>query len=180
MPEARMFAIAAVPFDDYDALDIADGPRWLLVRLARYADRDGRCFPSMRTLAGAAKKSLATVCRWLKQLSGLGCFTRSREAGRVYHYVLAEPYRLRWPTKREPSVSPPKEGVSHGATQEALPLKQVERRGFAGFGKVDEGLPRATDWEPRMRGWLKRGFWLAAWGPRPNEPGCWAPAALGR
>ena len=91
-----MFQIAAVPFDDYDTLDVPEGPRWLLVRLARYADRDGRCFPSMRTLAASAKKSLATVCRWLKQLFDRGCFTRTRETGRVYHYTLAEPYRLRW------------------------------------------------------------------------------------
>ena len=74
----------------------ARGPRWLLVRLARYADREGRCFPSMRTLAAGARKSLATVCRWLKQLFDRGCFTRTRETGRVYHYTLAEPYRLRW------------------------------------------------------------------------------------
>src|SRR6478609_7436450 len=131
-----MFQIAALPFDDYDALDIAEGPRWLLVRLARYADRDGRCFPSMRTLAAAAKKSLATVCRWLKQLYDRGCFTRSREAGRVYRYVIAEPYRLRWRERPKPApavgVSSPAEGVSqpgnqgvsHGANrQEAYPVK---------------------------------------------------------
>jgi hypothetical protein len=75
-----MFPIAAIPFDEYDALDIADGPRWLLVRLARYADRDGLCFPSIRTLAAAARKSPATICRWLKKLFEEGCFTRTREA----------------------------------------------------------------------------------------------------
>jgi Helix-turn-helix domain len=130
-----VFQIAALPFDDYDALDIADGPRWLLVRLARYADREGRCFPSMRTLAAAAKKSLATVCRWLKQLYELGCFTRSRDAGRVYHYMLAAPYRLRWRDPPKPAapegvsspqegVSPAvKQGVSHGASQQVESLK---------------------------------------------------------
>ena len=111
-----MFQIAAVPFDDYDALDVAEGPRWLLVRLARYADREGRCFPSMRTLAAGAKKSLATVCRWLKQLFDQGCFTRTREAGRVYHYTLAEPYRLRWRERPKPaagSVFHPRKRVFH-------------------------------------------------------------------
>jgi hypothetical protein len=51
-----LFQIAAVPFNDFDTLDVPDGPRWLLVRLARYADREGRCFPSMRTLAAGARK----------------------------------------------------------------------------------------------------------------------------
>ena len=51
-----LFQIAAVPFDDFDTLDVPDGPRWLLVRLARYADREGRCFPSMRTLAAGAQE----------------------------------------------------------------------------------------------------------------------------
>src|SRR4051812_35343064 len=125
-----LFQIAAVPFDDFDTLDVPDGPRWLLVRLARYADREGRCFPSMRTLAATAKKSLATVCRWLKQLFDQGCFTRTREKGRVYHYTLAEPYRLRWRDQPEPAagqgVSRPQEGVSQRARQEAEPTKDEE------------------------------------------------------
>jgi len=99
-----VFQIAAVPFDEFDALDVPDGPRWLLVRLARYADREGQCFPSMRTLAAGARKSLATICRWLKQLYDKGCFTRSREKGRVYRYTLAEPYRLRWRERPKPNT----------------------------------------------------------------------------
>lgn len=180
-----MFAIAAVPFDDYDALDIADGPRWLLVRLARYADREGKCFPSMRTLAAAAKKSLATVCRWLKQLYDLGCFTRSREAGRVYRYTIAEPYRLRWRDPPE-GVSPAvKQGVSHGATQEAYPIKD------------EEGAREDLKWRAALRRLHEHGLWvaslgplpgqagcrapshlLAQWGPKPSEPGCFVPPAL--
>ncbi len=179
-----MFQIAAVPFDDYDALDVAEGPRWLLVRLARYADRDGRCFPSMRTLAAGTKKSLATVCRWLKQLFDQGCFTRTRKAGGRYHYKLAEPYRLRWREPPNPAVgqrvSAAQEGVSQPARQEADSPKQSEKR-FADRRVRYGELPDPADrWQARIRSWVRSGgkFWLADWGPRPNEPGCWAPIRI--
>jgi len=146
-----VFQIAAVPFDEFDALDVPDGPRWLLVRLARYADREGRCFPSMRTLAAGAKKSLATVCRWLKQLYEAGCFTRTREPGRVYRYQLAERYRLRW----RPGVSPSQEGVSQRARQEAEPTKD------------EEGAREGMKWRARLRQLREHGL----------RPGGQSPAA---
>lgn len=165
-----MFQIAAVPFDDYDALDVAEGPRWLLVRLARHADREGRCFPGMRALAAAARKSLATVCRWLKQLFDQGCFTRTREAGRVYHYTLAEPYRLRWRERPKPAarqgVSPPQEGVSQRAKQEAEPTKHEE--------DAREGMK----WRAALRRFFEHGQWVARHGPMPGQPGCAAPPHL--
>jgi hypothetical protein len=171
-----MFPIAAIPFDEYDALDIADGPRWLLVRLARYADRDGLCFPSIRTLAAAARKSPATICRWLKKLFEEGCFTRTREAGRVYRYTLADRFRLRWRDAPKPAapegvsspsrgVSPTvKQGVSHGATQEVKPLKD------------EESAREAFKWRAYVRQFVECGErWPPGVGPRPNEPGCLAP-----
>jgi len=30
-------------------------------------------------------------------------------------------------------------------------------------------------WTPRLRGWHRSGFWLADWGPKPNETGCCVP-----
>jgi hypothetical protein len=187
-----LFQIAAVPFDEFDALDVADGPRWLLVRLARYADREGRCFPSMRTLAAAAGKSLATVCRWLKQLYKEGCFTRTREKGRVYHYTLAEPFRLRW--RERPTVDPRlpgpaaaegvssrQEGVSQGAKQEVDPPKHKEgaRARFAdrkvSFGEMPD---ERAKWNARLRSWRQSRFWLPLWGPKPGEAGCFAPVEL--
>ena len=40
-------------------------------------------------------------------------------------------------------------------------------------------LPDPADrWQQRARGWIKSRFWLADWGPRPDEPGCWMPAEL--
>ena len=81
----------------------------------------------MRTLAASARKSLATVCRWLKQLFDQGCFTRTREAGRVYHYTLAEPYRLRWrerPKSAAGRVFHPRKRVFHSAQDR----KQIQLR----------------------------------------------------
>ena len=164
-----MFKITAVPFDDYDALDVAEGPRWLLVRLARYADRTGLCFPSMRTLAAAAKKSLATVCRWLKRLFDLGCFTRTRKAGGRYVYVIAEPYRLRWrePRKRDKErVSPEQEAVSQRARQEADPPKH------------EESAREDLKWRAALRRFFDEGLWVARHGPPPCDPACLAPSHL--
>jgi len=165
-----VFKIAAVPFDDYDALDIAEGPRWLLVRLARYADREGRCFPSMRTLAAGARKSLATICRWLKQLFDRGCFTRTREAGRVYHYTLAEPYQLRWRERPKSAggqgVSPPQEGVSQRARQEADPTKD------------EESACEEMKWRARLRQFFEEQRWVASYGPPPGDSACKAPSHL--
>ena len=68
-----MFAIIAVPFDSYAALPSAQH-RWLLTCLARYADREGKCWPSMRQLAADARMSLASVCRYLAAMAKLGVF----------------------------------------------------------------------------------------------------------
>jgi DNA-binding transcriptional MocR family regulator len=169
-----MFATIAVPFDAYRDLPTPQA-RWLMQCLARYADRDGRCWPNMRQLADDARMSLSTVCRRLKELAEAGVFHRERKGVGRYRYTLAEPYRLRWPGKAEPSVSPAQAGVSHCETQEAKPAKYAERSLARFAGK--EGLPRQTEWAPRLRGWLKSGFWLQAWGAKPNEPGCIVPLA---
>ena len=33
-------------------------------------------------------------------------------------------------------------------------------------------------WEARLRSWRKSGFWLPSFGPKPTEPGCFAPAEV--
>ena len=35
--------------------------------------------------------------------------------------------------------------------------------------------PGETPWDARVSGFRRIGFWLALWGPKPNEPGCQAP-----
>jgi hypothetical protein len=120
----------------------------------------------MRQLAADARMSLASVCRYLKSMSDLGVFQRERKGVGRYRYTLAEAYRPRWPGR----VSAGKPGVSGAATQEANPPKQLFKRRFA------EDLP-VEPWEQRLDSWRKSRFWLPQWGPKPNEPGCFAPSA---
>jgi len=163
-----MFATLHVPFDSYRELP-TPAHRWLMQCLARYADRAGRCWPTMRQLADDARMSASTVCRRLKELEALAVFQRTRSGVGRYVYTLAEPYRL----GRKPSVSPSQHGVSRGATQEVTPAKYLNKGIWVG----EAGLPRPTEWEPRLKGWARSGFWLPGWGPRPGEAGCFAPLA---
>ena len=121
-----MFQIVAVPFDAYASLPNAQH-RWLLTCLARYADRDGRCWPSMRQLAVDARMSLASVCRYLQSMADLGVFQRVRRGVGRYVYTLAAAYVPRWPGR----VSAPERGVSGAGTQEANPAKQLFKRRVA-------------------------------------------------
>jgi Predicted transcriptional regulators len=163
-----MFATLILPFDSYRELPTPTH-RWLMQCLARYADRAGKAWPTMRQLAEDARMSASTVCRRLKELAGQGCFTRERKGVGRYVYTLAEPYRL----GRPGHVSGVKHGVSRAARQEVEPSKYLNK----GIWLGEAGLPRPTEWGPRLRSWRKSGFWLAAWGPRPGEAGCFAPLA---
>jgi DNA-binding transcriptional MocR family regulator len=136
-----LFAIVAVPFDAYQQLPSSQH-RWLLACLARYADREGKCWPSMRQLAADAKMSLATVCRYLAAMAALGVFQRERKPGGRYCYRLAAAYVPRWPGR----VSAAQRGVSGAETQEAKPAKQIFKRRFA------EDLP-VEPWEQRVDAW---------------------------
>jgi hypothetical protein len=155
-----VFQIIAVPFDAYRDLPTSQH-RWLLTCLARYADRAGKAWPSMRQLAADARMSLASVCRYLAAMHDLGVFQRDRRPGGRYCYQLAAAYVPRWPG-RVPAV---KHAVSGAGTQEAKPAKQIR---FA------EDFPEAP-WQQRIDSWRKSRFWLPQWGPRPGDPGCWAP-----
>ena len=168
-----MFQIVAIPFEAYAALPRSEH-RWLLTCLARYVDRTGRCFPSLRQLAADARTSLASVSRYMAAMERLGVFQRQRRPGGRYTYVLAEAYRPRWPGR----VSASERGVSQAATQEANPTKQFEKR-FARLRIADGGLPDdSAKWESRIHAWHRSRFWLPFWGPKPSEPGCFVPPAL--
>jgi uncharacterized protein YdaU (DUF1376 family) len=39
-------------------------------------------------------------------------------------------------------------------------------------------IPQQEDWHKRMAVWNESQTWAPAWGPKPNEPGCKAPAEL--
>src|SRR3954451_1344492 len=177
-PEAALFSIIALPFDAYAALPCAKS-RWLLTCLARYTNRAGEAWPTMRALAKDAAISLASVSRYLRSMAEAGVFQRERlPGGGRYRYTLAEPYRLRWPER----VSRLQNRVPQAGTPEqARPEKHGERERFADRRVSYGELPDQTDrWKARIRGWVRSGgqFWLADWGPRPTEPGCWVPLGL--
>jgi len=162
-----LFQIVAIPFDAHAALP---GPqhRWLLTCVSRYVDKAGKAFPSLRQLAHDARMSLASVSRYMTALEQLGVFQRQRKPGGRYVYILAEAYRPRWPGR----VPIPQAGVSQAGRQEAKPTKYVE--------KGQEIRDENAQWEARLRSWHRSGgrFWNAFWGPKPNEPGCFAPPTL--
>jgi hypothetical protein len=39
-------------------------------------------------------------------------------------------------------------------------------------------LDERAKWEARLRGWRTKRFWLPLWGPKPTEPGCFAPLSM--
>ena len=145
-----MFSIIAVPFDAFQALPRAEH-RWLATCLARYADRAGECWPTMRQLAADARMSLSTVCRRLGEMADLAVFHRERKGVGRYRYTLAEAYRPRWPGR----VSGLKHRVSQGETPEQVePTKQREgaraRVRFAKSGKSFTEMPDPADrWQAR-------------------------------
>ena len=74
---------------------------WTLQNLVAFADRAGRCFPSVRTLAAATGTPRSTVSRHLAQLAKEGVVHRQRRPGGVYAYVI------------EARFLPAQRGVSH-------------------------------------------------------------------
>ena len=62
---------------------------WTLQNLVAFADRTGRCFPCVRTLAAATGTPRSTVSRHLAKLAEAGVITRQRRPGGVYAYMIA-------------------------------------------------------------------------------------------
>jgi DNA-binding transcriptional ArsR family regulator len=151
---------------------------WTLQNLVSFADRTGKCFPSVRTLAAATGQPRSTVSRHLAQLAEAGVIARQRRPGGIYAYVI------------EARFLPAQRGVSHQRVKGVPPPEREEQTGkktgyararFAKSGIVEGGLPDPADrWQVRVHSWVRSGgkFWLADWGPRPNEPGCWVPPGL--
>jgi DNA-binding transcriptional MocR family regulator len=172
--------------------------RWAMQCLVSFADHDGRCFPSVRTFALHADISKSAAQRDLAELTEAGCVTRKRRPGGVYVYQIAKRFLPRWAkeqvsqawdrqrkARRARRAEWAARGVPEPGTEEK-PAKKNQgsaqaRARFAGR-KISYGeLPDPSDrWQARVRSWIRSGgkFWLANWGPRPNEPGCWVPPEL--
>lgn len=120
------FAILAVPFDSYAALPTAQH-RWVLMALARYTNREGRCWPSMRQLARDTRMSKSSVQRYLADLSQLGIFSRERRPGDRYRYVINPAFR---PNYRHRPAGVPAVGraVPRVRTEQAIAIKHQDSR----------------------------------------------------
>src|SRR5690349_1867763 len=144
---------------------------WTLQNLVAFADRTGRCFPSVRTLAAATGQPRSTVSRHLAQLAKEGVITRQRRPGGVYGYVI------------EARFLPAQRGVSHARKRGVPPASREEQAGKktgyarARFGKsgpsgngsdtfgrsesIRGELPdERSKWEARLRSWRQSRFWL--------------------
>ena len=60
-------------------------------------------------------------------------------------------------------------------TKETARRRATIRRKEISFGELPDERSR---WEARLRIWRQSGFWLPLWGPKPTEPGCFAPSHL--
>ena len=161
---------------------------WTLQNLVAFADHGGKCWPSVRTLAAATGTPKSTVSRHLAQLAAEGIITRQRRPGGCYAYTIAKaflPAQRGVSHRREKGVPPPrteeqvaKETGARGARFAVSPSGGSNAR-FAVFrakeNSFGELLDERVKWEARLRSWRQSRFWLPLWGPRPDQPGCFAP-----
>src|SRR5689334_11195876 len=165
-----MLAFVPVAFDVYRPLK--PHLRWAMQCLVSFADRTGRCFPSVRKLAAFAELSKSAVSRHLRDLVECGAITRQRRPGGVYDYQI-DPRFL----PRAPVSHPRAKGVPQQTGQETEPTKQnrtlsrFAKRGVT-YGEVPDNRAK---WQVRLRSWRKSGFWLLQWGSKPGEAGCMVP-----
>jgi DNA-binding IclR family transcriptional regulator len=89
--------------------------RWTLQCLVAFADRTGKCWPSVRKLAEVAGLSKSTAARHLSALAIAGVVTRKRLPGGVYRYVI------------DGRFLPASRGVSHSA-EHAVPPAPDRRK----------------------------------------------------
>jgi DNA-binding transcriptional ArsR family regulator len=154
--------------------------------------------PSLRTFATQAGISKSAAGRDLAELVEARLITRKRRPGGVYVYRVARRFLPRW-TKEQVSQAWDRQREARRARRadgaaKGVPVLGTEEkpdkknqgnahvRARSADRKVNFGeLPDPTDrWRVRVRSWVRSDgkFWLADWGPRPNEPGCWAPREL--
>ena len=168
--------------------------RWAMQCLVGYADHAGRCFPSLRTFAVQAGISKSAAGRDLAELEAEGHLTRTRRPGGVYVYRIARRFLPDWP-KKLLSQARDRKAKARQAMREDRALRAVPEPGtkekpekknqgegararqrFAksqlSYGDLNDERSR---WEARLRSWRQSRFWLPLWGPKPTEPGCFAP-----
>jgi DNA-binding transcriptional ArsR family regulator len=173
--EALLLPFVPVTFDLYRT--VRRHLHWTLQNLVAYADRTGRCWPSVRTLAAATGQPRSTVSRHLAQLAQEGVITRQRRPGGVYAYVIAGrflPASRGVSHLREKGVPPAGTEEQTGKKRDARARDRFAKSGIS-FGELPDDHAK---WQARLRSWRKSGFWLPLWGSKPGEGGCLAPSAL--
>jgi DNA-binding transcriptional ArsR family regulator len=138
--------------------------RWTLQCLVGFADKSGRCFPSVRKLAEVTGLGKSTVARHLSELVKADAITRRRRPGGGYSYQIEARFL---PAARVSHQR--KWAVPRAADKEEKLFKKKPD------SALPDDLPSAAPWKQRLQGWERSRFWLAQWGPRPNEPGGFAP-----
>jgi hypothetical protein len=181
-----MLAFVPVAFDVYRPLK--PRLRWAMQCLVSFADRAGRCFPSIRTLAQHAGISKSAAARDLAELEASGLVSRKRRPGGVYRYQIDRrflpmmaPRKLSQRRDAKLVTAPAlnsnrsTRGVPSRGTEEKSDKKnQRWARTRARFAEVLSEEP----WQQRLDSWRNSRFWLPQWGPKPTEPGCFVPPAL--
>jgi DNA-binding transcriptional ArsR family regulator len=169
-PEALLLAYIPIRFDLYRALK--PHLRWTLQCLVGFADRDGRCWPSIRKLAEVSGISKSSVSRHLAELTGAGYVSRHRRPSGVYTYRIDSRFLPAFQAasalsrRRDPGVPP--------VRTEENPFKKI-----AAFGdRFGDSLDDRPQWEARIRSWQRSRFWLPFWGPKPDQPHNWVPPSL--
>jgi len=164
--------------------------------LVSYADHAGRCFPSIRTFAVHAGMSKSAAGRDLAELEAEGHLTRTRRPGGVYVYQIARRFLPQW-AKEQVSQAWDRQCEARQARRAEASSRGVPERGTEEKpDKKNQGYARARQrfaksqlsygdlndersrWEARLRSWRQSRFWLPLWGPKPTEPGCFAPSSL--
>jgi DNA-binding transcriptional ArsR family regulator len=135
--------------------------RWTLQCLVGFADRAGRCWPSVRKLAEVTGLGKSTVSRHLAELARIRIVSRHRKPGGVYSYTI------------DSRFLPEQRRVSHQRAA-AVPPAQTEEQPI----KKKEAPRGGAPWQNRMLAWEKAGFWLPQWGEKPGTPGCMVPACF--
>lgn len=153
-----MLEYVPVRFDLYRA--VQKHLRWTLQCLVSFADRSGKCWPSVRKLAEHAGISKSAAARHLCALSRIGIVTRRRRPGGVYTYHIDSRFL-------------PAGRVSHRGDR-AVPPAATEEKPI----KNNEDATLDFKWRMRVHQWRKFGRWVAAFGPQPGEPGCRVPAEI--
>src|SRR4051794_8185518 len=166
-PGGPMLAFVPVAFDVYRPLK--PRLRWAMQCLVSFADRAGRCFPSVRKLAAFAGLSKSAVSRHLAGLVEAGVVSRKRRPGRGYEYQVDPRFLPRAPVSHPRAGGVPRrvgqETESHKQTRAAHSRPRFAKPGVS-FGEIADDRAK---WQARLHSWRKSGFWLPQFGPKPTE-----------